>query len=248
MDRSKVIKNLQLENTETIKQEADKTVQTKLPVTAFGSQASGSPVKTERLSTNQSLPGIEFIISRGKHETAYLNDGSTREEVLSNKKIDPNCKFSVKTPDGSEQRFDRVGLCKVIGQVKWGKSDDNGAMEISVGEKTKLKLDRNWQLLSVKSENATFVSSVEGQNKAILEHKPLIEHNGWKPLYPEKINGGWQTTLEKAGESRSGEAAATSKRAKVGQGPAKSSPVEARKDRFIKKNLPGPPLDILPKR
>lgn len=143
--------------------------------------------------TNQDLdvPKVEFIISRGKEEQVFFNNGSV-EQRLGDRKIDPNCKNSVRTSSGSEQGFDSVGLCKVRGNVHWGKSSQDGVMEITLGTNTKIKLDSKWQLLSVKSENTDYDKQrdearlAQAKEQSILAHKPSFDHVGWKPLHPYK--------------------------------------------------------------
>ena len=141
-------------------------------------------------------PAIEFIIARGQEESVFHADGSVATRKAEGK-LDPNCKNSVKSPDGSEQRFDNVGLCKLKGQVKWGKTDSDGVMEINVGNNGSLqmRLDKNWQLLSVKSENAQFLKSnqIEAKMPELPKQAPAVpaeerikDHKGWKPIYPSE--------------------------------------------------------------
>jgi hypothetical protein len=95
--------------------------------------------KAELPSAQANLPKVEFIISRGQEDSIYRADGSVSVEK-SIRKIDPNCRNGVRASSDSEQRFDSVGLCKVIGNVRWGKSNADG----------------NWQLVSVKGEQASY--------------------------------------------------------------------------------------------
>ena len=140
---------------------------------------------------------FEFVITQGQQQAVFGKDGSVNAQ-LNNDKIDPNCKNSVKTADGSEQRFDSQGLCKVRGNVKWGKSAD-GLMEITVGgegQQVKMYLDKNWKLASVKGESTSYDSSMKLPELKLQETKVAeapsappakpAKHEGWKPLHAHK--------------------------------------------------------------
>lgn len=119
--------------------------------------------KKEEAPAQAQSAQFEFIISQGEQQTVFGKGGSV-DTQLNTDKFNPNCKNSVKTPDGSEQRFDSQGLCKVRGNVHWGKSVD-GLMEITVGgegQQVKMYLDnKNWKLASVKGESSSYDSSMK---------------------------------------------------------------------------------------
>lgn len=245
---------MKLENTEQGKANADKAGEA-TPLRAQQIDTNGA-IQDLRSSTQaQDLPPVEFIISRGQKETLYFKDGSTQERT-SDQKVDPYCKNSVKTPDGSQQSFDGVGLCKIRGKVNWGKSSPDGVMEITIGDKTKIQLDSRWQLLSVKSENASYDKVTEdlkiAQEKSILEHKPTIDHVGWKPLYPvkekEAPRQAAETPARKPPQARVGETPRqwrTSVRREPADTPAQEK-LNPWQTKVTRRQELGPPLDIRP--
>lgn len=151
--------------------------------------------KSAESSAIKELPKVEFTISRGNEETVFTTDGASFRRRYEGK-IDPNCKNGVKSGDGNEQRFDKVGLCKVNGpQVKWGKSHD-GVMDISLGDKVKIQLDRNWELLSVRSENASYNRLTES------EHQKTWDQKAKPVLQPDRDGKARQSNLSSLHQSQ----------------------------------------------
>lgn len=185
---------------------------------------------------------VDFVISRGQEESVFHTDGTVLQRKAEGK-IDPNCKNSVKTPDGSEQRFDSMGLCKLKGQVKWGKSSEDGVMDITVGgaKKVKIQLDRNWQLLNVRSEHTQY-KRPEIEAKLPEVPKPAApapeirvqDHKGWKPIYPSE-----NKPKEAPGIERVKDAAP--------RDPARQQRVHREQPAVIPQKRLGPPLNILPR-
>ncbi len=158
-----------LENHAKVKVEvASETKGDRLSLTALADRNavhSGAAKPVESNTAVKSLPAVDFVISKGQQESVYTTDGDMANRK-STKKVDPSCSNSVGTADGSEVRFDRSGLCKNVGEVKWGKAKD-GVMDITVGGKVNVQLDNNWNLVSVRSEG----QSVHFQSKTGSETK-----------------------------------------------------------------------------
>lgn len=130
--------------------------------TTFGQQA------IEPKTGSFQLPKIDFVISHGQEEASYFGDGKVVVQKT-DKKVNPECSNGVRSADGSEQRFDNTGLCKVSGDVHWGKSVD-GVMQIDIGGNVKIGLDKNWHLVNVQGEHNSY--KVGDEIKHPLEAPP----------------------------------------------------------------------------
>lgn len=147
----------------------------------------------------ENLPAVDFIISKGQEETVYNKDGSSFLRKVEGK-VDPNCKNGVKAPDGSEQRFDSTGLCKLIGDVKWGRPNADNSMDITVGN-VKIQLDKNWKLLSVAGEKAQYSNKME-EDKTVLAKTQVAATSGWKAevIPAQKLDPARARAMEKTNQ------------------------------------------------